>query len=128
MSIAAIRRSLPAFLVAAVVAVGATGAASAQSAEETMEPRTDWSQEKLESFAAAAVGVDEVFSRWREDISEAESAEKANEMQQTASKEAAEVVEDEGLTIEEYNEINQAIQADPQLYEQVIQLIEQEQQ
>ncbi len=128
MSITAIRQSLPAMLIAATLALGSAGVASAQTMEQGAEPRTDWSEQELQSFAAAAVGVDEVFARWRDDIAEAETAEEANEMQQQASEEAAEVVEEEGLTIEEYNEINQAIQADPQLYEQVIQLIEQEQQ
>lgn len=128
MSITAIRRSLPAMLVAATLALGTAGAAHAQTTQEGAEPRTDWSEQELQSFASAAVGVDEVFARWREDIAEAETAEEANEMQQQASEEAAGVVQDEGLSIEEYNEINQAIQADPELYEQVIELIEQEQQ
>lgn len=122
-------RSLPALVIAVFMALGSPQALLAQTTDDEQggAPQTDWSEDELQSFASAAMAVDEVFTKWRTRIAEADTAEEANEMQQEASEEAVDAVEREGLTIEQYNEINQAIQADPELYDRVIEMIQAEQ-
>lgn len=120
--------SLPAIAVAVFAAFAMVQAPVAQSVEEGQsEPRMEWSEQELQSFASAALAVDEIFTKWRERIADAETAEEANAMQAEASTEAAQAVENEGLSIEEYNEINEAIQRDSELYDRVIELIQAEQ-
>jgi len=89
--------------------------------------KTDWSEQKLQQFAAAATDVKEVFDEYRPKIKDAEDADKANQMQKEASDEAAAAVEESGLSVEEYNRINQAIQADKDLYKRVMKIIRAEQ-
>jgi len=85
--------------------------------------KTDWSEQKLQQFAAAATDVKEVFDEYRPKIKDAEDADKANKMQKEASDEAAAAVKESGLSVEEYNRINQAIQADKDLYKRVMKII-----
>lgn len=120
---------LGAAALATALILGAGGPAAAQSGSggETTAPKTDWSQAKLESFAAAAVAVGQTTTKWRQRISEAESDQKARQLQEQAKAEMAQVIRDEGLTVEEYRRIYTATQNDEQLRQKVMALVEQEQ-
>jgi len=122
-----VSRSLAAALSLAFVAA-AGQPAFAQSSDDgqgqsQQDVKTDWSEQKLQQFATAATDVKAVFDEYRPKIKNAENADKMNKMQKQASDEAAQAVKDSGLSVQEYNRINQAIQADKDLRKRVMGII-----
>lgn len=111
-------RALAALTLAAGLTITTGGAIMAQ--------KTDWSDDKLEAYAAAIVDVSDIFSDYRPRIEGAESEEKANALRDEARTRAARAVRNEGLTVEEYTQIYQATRADAGLREKVQTLIQQE--
>lgn len=111
-------RSLAALTGAAALAVATSTAAIAQ--------KTDWSEDQLEAYAAAVVEVDEIFSDYRPRIQNAESADEASALREEARSQAIQAVKNEGITVSEYTEINQAARADTELKKKVQDLIRQE--
>ena len=100
-------RPMLSFLVAALVLTLAAPAAIA--AEE-------YSQAKLQSFASAVLAVNAIVEQWRPQIQAAPSDADKQRMAEQANQEMRAAVEGtEGMTVEEYQAIAQAAQADPQL-------------
>ena len=98
-------------LIAAALALGlaASGPAWAQA-------QTEFSDQQLESFVVAALAVDEVIREWNPRIQAAENEEQAAQLREEANAELLETIsQTDGMTIEEYQEIGQAAQADPDL-------------
>lgn len=95
---------------------GAQGAQGAQppGAEQQM-PQVEVSDADLELFVKAREKVGEVRQSFQEQMAAAESSEEAQELQQAASGEMVSAVESFGLTVNEYNQIAYAIQAQPEL-------------
>lgn len=94
-------------MVAALFAVFLGGTAVA--AEE-------YSDEKLQSFAAAVMAVDALVQQWGPQIEAAPSEADKQRMAEQANQEMRAAVEGtEGMSIEEYQAIAQAAQTDPQL-------------
>lgn len=134
------KRTIPAAALALAMAgamtlgVSTSAQAQTQSEPETQvqpemdqAPEIDVSQQDLEAFASAAVAVDSVLQEWQPRLAEAETAEEAATIQEEAADEATRAVESEGLSVEEYQQINQAVQMDPELQQQVVQMIEERQ-
>ena len=85
-------------------------AAQAASAAE------EYSQAKLQSFASAVLAVNAIVEQWRPQIKGASSEADKQRMAEQANQEMRAAVEGtEGMTVEEYQAIAQAAQADPQL-------------
>lgn len=100
-------RPLLSCLVAALFMALAAQAASA--AEE-------YSQAKLQSFADAVLAVNAIVEQWRPQIQAAASEADRQRMAEQANEEMRAAVEGtDGMTVEEYQAIAQAAQADPQL-------------
>jgi hypothetical protein len=76
----------------------------------------EYSQGKLQSFASAVLAVNAIVEQWRPQIQAASSEEDRQRMAEQANQEMRAAVEGtEGMTVEEYQAIAQAAQADPQL-------------
>lgn len=69
----------------------------------------------LQSFAAAASGIRNVAQEYAPRLQDAESPEQAAELEQEAQDAMMQQVQDEGLTVEQYNQIAVAAQQNPQL-------------
>jgi hypothetical protein len=94
---------------ALALALAASGPVWAQAQPE-------FSDQQLESFVVAAIAVDEVIREWNPRIQAAEDDAAAAELREQATAELVEVItRTEGITIEEYQEIGRAAQADPDL-------------
>lgn len=116
------------FAVAAAIAMPATAPAQTSgSTGEASPPKTDWSEQKLESFASAAVALSSETSKWRQRIAEADSEAEAQKLQKKANEAVVETVQSEGLSMAEYREIYAATQGSPQLNKRIMQLIKEEQ-
>ena len=122
-----IRGALGAFIVALCLGVLALDPAHAQT--EQQEPpqqpqqemqQTEFTEDQLESFVDAAVTVNDLIESWRPRITAAESEEQAAQLREQANEELAEAIEEtEGMSLEEYQQIGQAAQADPELSERI---------
>ncbi len=84
-------------------------------------PDIDVSDEQIEQFAEAQARVAEIGQKWTPRLQEAESREDVQEARQSAQKEMMIAVENSGLSVQEYNQIAQAAQADPELRERITQ-------
>lgn len=94
-------------------------------AQSSEQQSTDFSDEKIESFVAARESVVEISRKWEERLSNTESQEELNSLQQQAQEEMVEAVRDEGISVNEYNMIVDATQTDPDLLERVNELMTQ---
>lgn len=100
-------RSLLSCLVAALLVTFAAQNAVAQE---------DYTDAKLQSFASAVLAVNAIVEQWRPQIQAAASESDKQQMAEQANQEMRAAVEGtDGMTVEEYQEIAQAAQADPQL-------------
>lgn len=105
-------------LIAALAAALFLTAAALPAAAQQAAP-AEYSQEELEAFAAATQKVQQLNQKWIPQISQAETAEENAQMRERAMQEMAAAVRDEGLTVEEYNEIFDAAQQDPEVMQQI---------
>ena len=94
---------------ALALALAASGSAWAQA-------QTEFSDQQLELFVVAAVAVDELIREWNPRIQAAENEEQAGQLREEANAALLETIsETDGMTIEQYQEIGQAAQGDPEL-------------
>src|SRR3546814_5900577 len=71
-----------------------------------------YSQEQLESYAAAVMKVQEIDRAWQPTIQQAEDQQQADQMATEAPDEKNGQIEAQGLSVEEYNAITQAAEQD----------------
>lgn len=106
------------FVTSVVAALLLTGAQASLAGEE-------YSDSKLQSFADAVLAVNAIVEQWRPQIQAAPSESDAEKMAQQANEEMrAAVAGTEGITVEEYQEIAQAAQTDPQLMARIDQVFQ----
>lgn len=124
-------RILAAGVLALSTAAALPQAASAQQStpqgNEGAGPKLDWSDNQLRKFAGAAIEVQETFAEWRPRIEQTQDTAKQEELRQQANEAALEAIRDEGLSVRQYNQMNQAIQAEPELYDKVVRMMEEQQ-
>lgn len=84
-----------------------------------------FSQEVLQSYAAAVLKVQEVDSAWQPRLQEAESAEEIEAMTRQATDEMVGEIEAQGLSVGQYNSITKAAEQDDQLYDHIMTLLAQ---
>jgi hypothetical protein len=100
--------------------------AQADTAQRPPPPtlRAVFHQSQLESFASAALKLEEIRSRWQSQLQATDSAEKAKEFQDKVSSEMVSAVEEKGLTMETYNAIAAAARDNPGLAAHIDKLME----
>jgi hypothetical protein len=105
---------------AAALAAGLSLPAFAQSEAPQATQSAAPSDEDLQSYAAAATEIQTIVQQWQPQIEGAETPEEANELGTQAQVQIVEAVEAEGLSVEEYNQITQLAQADPDLQARIM--------
>jgi Domain of unknown function (DUF4168) len=97
------------FSAALALALAASGPVWAQAQPE-------FSDQQLESFVVAAIAVEEVIREWNPRIQAAQDDAHAAQLREQANAELMEVItQADGITLERYQEIGRAAQADPDL-------------
>lgn len=86
-----------------------------QAAPPQQTQQVDISDSQLETYVQASSKVDEVRNEYQQKMSNAESAEQAQELQQEALQQMASVVESAGLSVDEYNLIANQLQTNTDL-------------
>ena len=108
---------LAALLMAAPVAVPAVAQtappASTQSGAE-QSGSEQFSDAQLKSFAEASLEVERLSQEWSPKIAAAGTAQEQAKARGEAMEQMAEAVEQKGLSVQEYNEIVNAAQTDPE--------------
>lgn len=100
-------------LLAAPSAVSMAKAQSTQQQSTQQSAPQKFSDEELKAFAAASLEVESLNEKWQPQIAGASGQEEQKQVRNQAMQEMAQAVRDEGLTVEEYNQIVGAMQADP---------------
>ncbi|HLS67790.1 MAG TPA: DUF4168 domain-containing protein [Kiloniellales bacterium] len=115
----------------AVVALMAGAAAAPQALAQTeMQPpqqempAASYDQQTLQTYAAAMTEVVEIGERKQPEIAEAENEEQAEEVWVEMQEEMVTAVESQGMTVEQYNEITQQAQMDPDLAAEINALVQ----
>lgn len=102
-----IMAALGAVLLCGAVVAGAADFARAQN---------QFGEAKLEAFVTAAVTVEKLVQRWVPQINGAQSKEQSEKLQQQARAEVLAAIEEtDGITLQEYQQIGEAIRNDPAL-------------
>ncbi len=86
------------------------------------QQQADFSDEELEDFVALQDEIGEVREEYVSQIEAAESEDEARQLQQEAQTEMVEVIEEAGMSVEEYNAIAVAYNSDPSVQERVDEL------
>lgn len=97
-----------------------------QPPQQPPEPQVEVTDEKLHAFADAYVEIEDIREQYQPQLEEVEDPERAQELQREANLEMMEVIEAQGMTPEEYNEIAMAVSQDEELRTRAIEIIENE--
>jgi restriction endonuclease Mrr len=81
-----------------------------------------FSEEQLRSFAAATEEIRKIDMKYSDHIRNAESQKDALALREEAESEMVNAVQDEGLSLEEYNAIAQAAEDNPKLLQRILQM------
>jgi len=100
-------------------------AQNSQPSQQLPSQQLEPSQAQLESFASAALEVQQIRSKWQPRIQAADNAEQDQELQVQASPEMVSAVQDKGLTVDTYRAIATAARDNPELARRIGKLIEQ---
>ena len=84
------------------------------------------SDDQIQAFVDAYVAVNEVREEYTARMQEAEDQEAAQALQMEANEAMSAAIEDSGLSVEEYQEVAMAVSADPDVREQVTQMLEEQ--
>lgn len=123
-------RFVSASLFALFMAAG-TSQVVAQQAAQPQAPQAapamqaaDISDKKLEKFADSLGEIMEIREDFTAKLEKTGDPAEAQQLQQQANEKMMNTVEENDLSIEEYNAINQAVQNDPKLRDKVVSMIQ----
>lgn len=110
---------------AASLIVPAALAQTPQPQPEQQAPQVDPSEDELEDTAELLVDIEDVQREYQERLRATENPEDAQAIEQEMREEIDQTIEDfEGLSAERYDEIIRAAQADVELKEKIVALLE----
>lgn len=87
--------------------------------EEQSQQKADFSDEELEQFVGLQDRIGEIREEYVSQIEEADSEDKARQLQQEAQSEMVSAIEDAGMSVQEYNAIAVAYNSNPDVQEKV---------
>lgn len=105
---------------AAAFAVGpawiSTAAAQGYGQQQQQQPaqqQQSFSESDLESYAAAAQEVQQISQTYLPEIQSAKSPQDQQTIRDEATQKMVEAIEQEGLSVQQYNQITSAVRVDP---------------
>ncbi|MGE0652506.1 MAG: DUF4168 domain-containing protein [Alphaproteobacteria bacterium] len=122
-------RYLPIFAVVALALAGTpllSGPAQGQSAPGNTAPGNvpSYNDQELQAYVTAAVQVAQISRDYTSKMKGAQSVEDKKKVQQEATGKMTQVIKNEGLSVEKYNEIYTAASMDPKLAQRLNGMIE----
>lgn len=121
------RTTLKLFALACAMIFGATAIAqeTAQQAQQSAPQTVEVSDQELQQFADAQMEIAGIQQEFSQRLQQVEEPEKAQELQRQANAEMTTAVEEAGLDVESFNQIAMAIQNDPELQQQLTDMLQQ---
>ncbi len=117
-------------VVAALLGLGAT-AAFAQPQQQQMQMQqqeisTDFSQQELTAFAKAAIEINEINVAYQEEAAALQESDpqKVQELGEQANAQMHEAIVDQGLDVQQYQQIAMAAQADEQFRQKLMSVMQ----
>ena len=105
------------FALALMVAVPANAQMPEAEAEEIP-------QDELELFAEIYLEADEIRQELDMQVAAADSPEEAQQIQEEANQRMMQVIEDHGMSLERYQEVTHALNADPEQHQAFLAVLE----
>lgn len=93
--------------------------AVAQDQQSAVDGQADYTNDELKSFITANVGIYQVQQQIASQMPNMETEEQKQELVVAANQQMEKVLQNNGLTPDEYNAMGQTIQADTELQEKV---------
>lgn len=113
-------RTLPAILLTLAVSTGAAMAQQAQSPNTpAAAPAANFSDAQLEKFVSASQQVAMISKEYTPKLQASSNEESRNKVFKEADEKMVKAVHAEGMTVDQFNGMNQAIQTNPQLVQRV---------
>jgi len=88
-------------------------------AQTSPAPDIDVKEQEVASFASAVTALQQIKQSYSQKIGQAGSKQKAQQIQGEMQEEMRQAIRNEGLSVERYTKIGQAVQADPELRKKV---------
>ncbi len=116
-------------LAAALLALGLAGPTAAQDQAPQAAPQAeDITDQQLDQFAEAALAVNQIGRKYASELQAAEDEAAAQEIRAQAQEEMMQAVQDEGLSVEQYNAIYAAAENDQEINSAIQALLQEKQQ
>jgi len=109
-------------LIASPMAIAQQGQEAQPMPQQQEAPEV--TDEQVQAFVDAYVAVNDVREEYTARMQEAEDQEEAQALQMEANEAMSAAIEESGLSVEEYQEVAMAVSADPEVREQVTQMLE----
>lgn len=115
-------------VLALAAAAFVSGPVFAQEQQPQQPPQIEVNDSQLDAFVDATVDIVDIREDYQSRAASVESPEEMGELETQANAEMIDAVEGAGLQVEEYNQIAQAAQQDPELDEQIVEMMTERQQ
>lgn len=123
-----ITRSLAGVMAVAVsIFITALPGQAQQPQPQGQEDLPEISQEELDTFADAYLEIDQIRLQMQTQMQSAQDQETANQIQQEANEQIGTILEEHGFTVEEYQQITQILNVDPEQRAEFQELLEEKQ-
>ncbi|RFF32243.1 DUF4168 domain-containing protein [Wenzhouxiangella sediminis] len=124
------RTTLKLFAVAGTLMIGSVAVAqeAAQQSRQSAPQTIEVSDQQLQQFADAQMEIASIQKDFRSRLQNVEDPQKAQELQREANEEMTTAVEEVGLDVESFNQIAMSIQNDPELQQELTQMLQEQQQ
>lgn len=113
-----------ALLAGAAAVVPHSAQAQTEMQPQQQMPAVDYDRQTLETYANAMVEVVQIGERMQPAIAEAATEEQAEEVWVEMQSEMVQAVEAQGMTVDEYNQITQQAQMDPELAAEINEIVQ----
>ncbi|WP_366653877.1 DUF4168 domain-containing protein [Fodinicurvata sp. EGI_FJ10296] len=110
-------------VLALAAAAFVSGPALAQEQQPQQPPQIEVNDSQLDAFVDATVEIVDIREDYQSRAASVESPEEMGELETQANAEMIDAVEGAGLQVEEYNQIAQAAQQDPELDQQIVEMM-----
>jgi hypothetical protein len=125
-----LRTTLKLFAVAGTLMIGSVAVAqeAAQQSRQSAPQTIEVSDQQLQQFADAQMEIASIQKDFRSRLQNVEDPQKAQELQREANEEMTTAVEEVGLDVKSFNQIAMSIQNDPELQQELTQMLQEQQQ
>ncbi len=118
-------------LCVALAVLFCAGQALAQEGQQEGQPegysqdqKTDFSDNELQKFAKSYLQIQDIQQEYSDELSQMEDEQEAQELQEKYTQMMVDVVRQEGLSVEEYNQIGQAMNSSEEVRNKIEGMVE----